>query len=78
MLPTDGVGAELMSKLPIASTLTVALVALAFCSGAAAAEPRLLEPERVRPWPLGTGLAVADWMRGRGLAVEFAPLPVWG
>jgi thiol:disulfide interchange protein DsbD len=46
MLPTDGVGAELMSKLPIASTLTVALVALAFCSGAAAAEPRLLEPER--------------------------------
>ncbi|MGE5162094.1 MAG: NUDIX domain-containing protein [Betaproteobacteria bacterium] len=38
-------------------------------------EYRLLEPARVRPWPLGTGLAVADWMRGRGLAVEFAPLP---
>ena len=36
---------------------------------------RLLEPARVKPWPLGTGLAVADWMRARGLAVEFAPLP---
>jgi NAD+ diphosphatase len=42
------------------------------------AEYRLLEPARVRPWPLGTGLAVADWMRGRGLAVEFAPLPARG
>jgi len=39
------------------------------------AEYRLLEPARVKPWPLGTGLALADWMRGRGLAVEFAPLP---
>jgi NAD+ diphosphatase len=39
------------------------------------AEYRLLEPARVKPWPLGTGLAVADWMRARGLAVEFAPLP---
>ncbi len=39
------------------------------------AEYRLLEPARVRPWPLGTGLAVADWMRASGLAVEFAPLP---
>lgn len=42
------------------------------------AEYRLLEPARVKPWPLGTGLAVADWMRGRGLAVEFAPLPQRG
>lgn len=42
------------------------------------AEFRLLEPARVKPWPLGTGLAVADWMRGRGLVVEFAPLPSRG
>jgi ADP-ribose pyrophosphatase YjhB (NUDIX family) len=42
------------------------------------AEYRLLEPARVKPWPLGTGLAVADWMRGKGLAVEFAPLPERG
>ena len=34
-------------------------------------EYRLLEPERVRPWPLGTGLAVADWLRARGLPVNF-------
>ena len=36
---------------------------------------RLIEPERLRPWPLGTGLAMADWMRARGLPVEFLPLP---
>ena len=35
---------------------------------------RLIAPERLRPWPLGTGLAMAEWMRGRGLAVEFLPL----
>lgn len=39
------------------------------------AEVKLLEPSRVKPWPLGTGLALADWMRGRGLEVEFLPLP---
>jgi NADH pyrophosphatase NudC (nudix superfamily) len=39
------------------------------------AEVKLVEPARVRPWPLGTGLAVADWMRARGLVVEFLPLP---
>jgi NAD+ diphosphatase len=38
------------------------------------AEVKLLEPAQVRPWPRGTGLAVADWLRGRGLPVEFAPL----
>jgi NAD+ diphosphatase len=42
------------------------------------AEVRLLEPARVRPWPLGTGLALADWMRSRGLAVEFLPLAADG
>ena len=39
------------------------------------AEYRLIEPARLRPWPLGTGLAMADWMRARGLPVEFLPLP---
>lgn len=39
------------------------------------AEYRLLEPARVKAWPLGTGLALADWLRAKGLAVEFAPLP---
>lgn len=42
------------------------------------AEVRLLEPARVKPWPAGTGLALADWMRARGLAVEFVPLPARG
>jgi ADP-ribose pyrophosphatase YjhB (NUDIX family) len=42
------------------------------------AEVKLLEPAAVRPWPLGTGLAVADWMRARGLEVSFQPLPTRG
>ena len=36
---------------------------------------RLIEPARLRPWQLGTGLAMADWMRGRGLPVDFLPFP---
>lgn len=36
---------------------------------------RLIEPAKLRPWPLGTGLAMADWMRARNLPVEFLPLP---
>jgi NAD+ diphosphatase len=36
---------------------------------------RLIDPARLRPWPLGTGLAMADWMRARGLTVEFLPFP---
>lgn len=36
---------------------------------------RLVAPENLRPWRAGTGYAVADWMRARGLAVEFVDLP---
>lgn len=39
------------------------------------AEYRLIAPEKLRAWPLGTGYAVADWLRGRGLPVEFIDLP---
>ena len=35
------------------------------------AEYRMVAPHRLRPWPSGTGLAVADWMRSRGLEYEF-------
>jgi NADH pyrophosphatase NudC (nudix superfamily) len=35
------------------------------------AEYRLVAPERLRPWRAGTGYAMADWMRARGLPVEF-------
>ncbi|GAB4422844.1 MAG: NUDIX domain-containing protein [Bacteroidia bacterium] len=27
--------------------------------------------DRVRPWPTGTGYALADWLRSRGLTPEF-------
>jgi NAD+ diphosphatase len=36
---------------------------------------RLIEPAKLRPWPAATGLALADWMRARGLPVEFLELP---
>ncbi len=39
------------------------------------AEFRLVAPERLRPWRAGTGYAMADWMRARGLEVEFIDLP---
>jgi NADH pyrophosphatase NudC (nudix superfamily) len=32
---------------------------------------RLVAPERLRPWRAGTGYAMADWMKARGLHVEF-------
>lgn len=35
---------------------------------------RLIEPARLKPWPAATGLALADWMRRRGLDVEFQPI----
>lgn len=40
------------------------------------AEFRLITPEKLRPWRAGTGYAVADWMRARGLPVEFVDTPV--
>lgn len=38
-------------------------------------EYRLLAPEKVRPWRMGTGYAVADWLRARGLPVQFLDPP---
>lgn len=31
------------------------------------AEFRLIAPEKLKPWDFGTGLAVRDWLRSRGL-----------
>ncbi|MDB5824717.1 MAG: hypothetical protein JWR21_3421 [Herminiimonas sp.] len=38
-------------------------------------EYRLVNPEKLRPWRAGTGYAMADWMRARGLEVEFLDWP---
>jgi NAD+ diphosphatase len=38
------------------------------------ADYRLIEPEKVRPWPQATGQALADWLRARGLPVNFVEL----
>jgi NAD+ diphosphatase len=32
---------------------------------------RLVAPEKLRPWRAGTGHAMADWMKARGLHVEY-------
>lgn len=40
------------------------------------AEYRLIAPEKLRPWRAGTGYAVADWMRARGLPVDFVDTPM--
>jgi NADH pyrophosphatase NudC (nudix superfamily) len=36
---------------------------------------RLVAPEKLRPWRTGTGAAMADWLRARGLPVEFIEWP---
>lgn len=38
-------------------------------------EYRLIDPPKLRPWPVATGLALADWMRARGLPFEFVERP---
>lgn len=32
---------------------------------------RLLRPERIQCWPAGTGYALADWLRARGMEPQF-------
>jgi len=38
-------------------------------------EYRLVEPAQLRPWRAGTGLALGEWMRRRGLPFEFVERP---
>jgi len=38
-------------------------------------EYKLMEPAAIKCWPGGTGLAVADWLRGRGIEPQWMPLP---
>jgi NADH pyrophosphatase NudC (nudix superfamily) len=59
---------EVMLCYHVVATGTVTL-------GAELAEYRRYAPAALKPWPRATGFAVADWMRGRGLAFEFAEFP---
>ncbi len=38
------------------------------------AEYRLYDYDKLKCWPAGTGYALADWLRGRGLEPEFMDL----
>ena len=59
---------EVMLCYHVVATGTIAL-------GEEIAEVRRYEPKDLKPWPRATGFAVADWMRSRGLAVEFVDRP---
>jgi NAD+ diphosphatase len=39
------------------------------------AEYRLVAPERVKCWPAGTGQALAQWLRGRGIEPQWLAWP---
>jgi NAD+ diphosphatase len=39
---------------------------------------RLLPPEKIKCWRAGTGLALADWLRGRGIEPVFIEWPTTG
>ncbi len=39
------------------------------------AEYKLYEPADLKCWPAGTGYALADWLRGRGIEPQFMDLP---
>jgi ADP-ribose pyrophosphatase YjhB (NUDIX family) len=36
---------------------------------------RTVAPERIRCWPAGTGHALADWLRSRGIEPQWMDLP---
>ena len=36
---------------------------------------KLYEYDAVKCWPAGTGYALADWLRGRGIEPQFVPFP---
>jgi NAD+ diphosphatase len=38
------------------------------------AEYRLIAPEKLKPWPFGTGLAMAEWLKRRKIPFEFLDL----
>ena len=39
------------------------------------AEYRLMRPQDIKCWRAGTGYAVADWLRGRGIEPQWVDLP---
>lgn len=39
------------------------------------ADYRLLDIKKVQPWPMGTGIALRDWLRSRGYERDFMPMP---
>ena len=36
---------------------------------------RIIAPEKVKCWPAGTGHALADWLRSRGIEPQYMELP---
>ncbi len=42
------------------------------------AEYKLMAPEQIKCWPAGTGRAVADWLRSRGIEPQWMSGSTWG
>jgi NAD+ diphosphatase len=34
-----------------------------------------MAPEQIKCWPRGTGLALADWLRSRGIEPQWMEMP---
>jgi len=81
-LGLDVVATELVGNYIFAEKNEIMLCYHAVATGTIAlgkelAEYKRVKPEKLRPWRRGTGFAVAEWMRRRGLAFEWierAPL----
>lgn len=76
----DVVAIELIGNYIFERKNEVMLCYFAKCSGeiklsSELAEVKRYRPHELRPWPRATGFAVADWMKSRGLQVQFVDRP---
>ena len=76
----DVIQAEIIGNYIFDRKNEVMLCYFAKCTGEIKLSAELLEtkrfqPHQLRPWPRATGFAVADWMKSRGLEVQFIDRP---
>jgi len=77
----DVVSTEIIGNYIFEKKNEVMLCYFAKCAGEIRLSPELADvkryqPHELRPWPRATGFAVADWMKSRGLKVQFVERPL--
>ena len=77
----DVVSTEIIGNYIFEKKNEVMLCYFAKCAGEIRLSPELADvkryqPHELRPWPRATGFAVADWMKSRGLEVQFVERPL--